>query len=251
MRGAPPSATTARSRSRPTRGSSASSAATPREAFAPRPALKRPFDVALSGLGLLGSAPALGAHRRRDQARGRRARLLRPGAGGQGRPALSELEVPLDGGGRRPAIRRAPGGGGRPARDPHRSAASGHGDGRAAPALEHPGGRHELRRPAGAPARGDRGRRRRHARAASGDPGVRGAPSRHARPHRASRRSTPRGTSRAARSSSSTGSTSASRASGSTSGSSRCRSGSPSAGAGSIEAERSEPRRPAGRFGSQ
>ena len=32
-------------------------AATPREAFAPRPALKRPFDVALSGLGLLGSLP--------------------------------------------------------------------------------------------------------------------------------------------------------------------------------------------------
>ena len=32
-------------------------AATSHEAFAPRPALKRPFDVALSGLGLLGSLP--------------------------------------------------------------------------------------------------------------------------------------------------------------------------------------------------
>ena len=32
-------------------------AATPGEAFAPRPALKRPFDVALSGVGLLGSLP--------------------------------------------------------------------------------------------------------------------------------------------------------------------------------------------------
>ena len=32
-------------------------AATPREAVAPRPALKRPFDVALSALGLLGSLP--------------------------------------------------------------------------------------------------------------------------------------------------------------------------------------------------
>ena len=67
-------------------------AATPREPVAPRPALKRPFDVALSGLGLLGLAAALGAHRRRDQARGRRARLLRPGPGRPGRAALSELK---------------------------------------------------------------------------------------------------------------------------------------------------------------
>ena len=82
----------------------------------------------------------------------------------------------------------------------------------------------------------------RHAGAARGDPGVRGAPSRHARPHRASRRSTPRGTSRAARSSGSTSSTSAGRASGSTSGSSRCRSGLPCEPSGSIEARRSDPR---------
>ena len=112
--------------------------ATPRAAVAPSARAQARRSTSRSpGSGLLASLPLwaliAAAIKLEDGGPG----LLRPGARGTRRAALSELEVPLDGAGRRPAIRAAAGEGGRPARDAHRAAAARHGDGRAAAALEH------------------------------------------------------------------------------------------------------------------
>ena len=85
-------------------------AATRGRGRARRCAQARRSTSSLAGLGLLGLAAALGgssplAIKLEDGGPG----LLRPGARGQGRPALPELEVPLDDPRRRPALRPAAG----------------------------------------------------------------------------------------------------------------------------------------------
>ena len=63
--------------------------------------VKRMVDLLGAGLGLLAISPLLTFIAHRHQARLARARLLRPGAGGAGRPHLPHDEVPHHAGGRR------------------------------------------------------------------------------------------------------------------------------------------------------
>ena len=123
---------------------------------------KRALDVALSGAGLLASAPLWALIAAAHQARGRRAGVLRQERSGPAtaqpfqvwkfRSMIPDAEA---------RDRRRPGHRARSARHARRAPAAGDGDGRTAAALEHLPRRHELHGPARAAAGRDRGARRR------------------------------------------------------------------------------------------
>ena len=138
--------------------------------------IKRLFDASLAGVGLLVSAPFWcviplaikledGGPVFFPQARvGLDGRVFQALKFRSMRPDAEALTGPVQATENDPRVTRV---GRAAARD---------GDGRTAAAREHPRRRHELRRPAAAPARRDRGPRRRPADAAVGNPGLRGAP---------------------------------------------------------------------------
>ena len=187
----------------PTRGARAAAQPDPCRA-------KRAFDVGCRAPASALLAAALGARGDRHQARGRRRRLLRPGARRPGRPRVPRAEVPIDDSGRGGQGRRAAGVA--PAIRASRASATGCARPRMdelPQLLEHLPRRHELRRSARAAARRDRsaaataGTSRSRTCRASKSAAACG------RASPASRRSTRRATSRAATSSGTTASTSA------------------------------------------
>ncbi len=123
--------------------------------------LKRPFDVALSRVGLVLSSPLWLVIALAIWLEDRGPRLLRAGAGRPERARLQGPQVPLHGQGRGDEDRAGPGRRRRPPRHPGRPDPAGHGHGRAAPARQHLQGRHELRRAPGPAAERAGSRRRR------------------------------------------------------------------------------------------
>src|SRR5438309_2087972 len=127
---------------------------------------------------------ALAADRRGNQDRLPRPRVLWAAARRRTRTHVHGAEIPLHDRRRRASCRSEAGGRRRSANHARRTRAARDSDGRIAAALEHLPWRHELRRSARAPSRGDRRRRRRRAGASARDSRIRRALDRAARPDR-------------------------------------------------------------------
>ena len=168
----PGSSSTGRSRSRRTMSSSARWLAGASAPARRPPLLKRPFDVVLSGIGLIISSPLwalIAAAIKLDDGGAVFFPQARVGQGGRRFRSWKFRSMTE---GSDAASRPASGPGSRPSHHPARSPPAGNRDGRAAPALEHLPGRHELRGAARAAAGGNRGDGDGRTRGHRGDPGL-------------------------------------------------------------------------------